>query len=298
MSVLKPFVLSIAAMAIVWPAVASAQGEERSIHASVLDRRGAPVTALTAADFIVRENGVKREVLDVSHASEPIRIAVLVDTSQAIQPHVNDLRQALRVFFKQLQGEHEIGLFEFGDRPTRLVEYTADQSPLEAGVGRLFARPGSGAYLLDAIVEVARGLRQREGARSAIVVITAEGPEFSDRYHENVLDELRSSGAALYSFVLDRRRISLRTDGVREREFTLTKGATMTGGRRDDLLTSMALPDRLSELATELNTQYRIVYARPDQLTAPDKIDVAVKGGSLTVRAPRVPMGVRATRAH
>ena len=298
MSVLKPFVLSLVVTAVVCPAVASAQGEGRSIYASVLDRRGSPVTALTAADFIVREDGVEREVLGVSRASEPIRIAVLVDTSRAIEPHVNDVRQALRAFFKQLQGEHEISLFEFGDRPTRLVDYTADPSRLEAGVGRLFARPGSGAYVLDAIVEASRGLRPREGARSAIVVITAEGPEFSDRYHKTVLDELLASDATLHSFVLTRRRTPRLSDGAREREFALTKGATMTGGRRENLLTSMALPDRLSDLAAELKTQYRIVYARPDVLIAPDRIDVGVKGSTLTVRAPRVPMGVRATRGR
>ena len=298
MSVLKTFVLSLVVMAVVSPAVASAQAEGPSIYASVLDRRGSPVTALTAADFTVREDGVQREVLRVSRASEPIRIAVLVDTSQAMQPHVNNLREGLRAFFKQLQGEHEIALFEFGDRPTRLVDYTADPSRLEAGVGRLFARPGSGAYVLDAIVEASRGLRQREGARSVIVVITAEGPEFSDRYHKSVLDELRASDATLNSFVLARRRTPLLSNGAREREFALTKGATMTGGRREDLLTSMGLSDRLGDLAAELNAQYRIVYARPDVLIAPERIDVGVKGTSLTVRAPQVPMGLRATRAQ
>ena len=299
MSVLKAFALSLAVTAVVSPAIASAQAEGRSIYASVLDQRGSPVTALTAADFVVREDGVQREVLEVSRASEPIRIAVLVDTSRAMGPHVNDLRQALRAFFRQLQGsEHEIGLFEFGDRPTRLVDYTADPKLLEAGVGRLFARPDAGAYLLDAIVEASRGLHLREGARAAIVVITAEGPEFSDRYHQTVLDELRASGATLHAFQLTRRRTSLLNNGAREREFALTKGATMTGGRREHLLTSMALPDRLSNLAAELKTQYRVVYARPDQLIGPGKIDVGVKETALTVRAPRVPLGVRATRAR
>ncbi len=152
--------------------------------------------------------------------------------------------------------------------------------------------------MLDAIVEVSRGLSRREDARSAIVVITAEGPEFSDRYHETVLDELRESDATLYSFVLTRRRGARLSDGAREREFALTKGATTTGGRREDLLTSMALPDRLSDLAAELKTQYRVVYARPDTLIAPDRIDVRIKGSALTVRARRVPMGGRATRAQ
>jgi VWFA-related protein len=297
MSALKPLVLSLALAAVASPATVLAQAEGHSTYASVLDRRGSPVTALTAADFIVREDGVQREVLGASPASEPMRIAVLVDTSQAMYPHVNALREALRGFFRQLQGEHEIGLFEFGDRATRLVDYTSDPTRLEAGVGRVFARMGTGSYVLDAIVEAARGLRVHEGRRAAIVVITAEGPEFSERYHKTVLDELRASDAALHSFVLPRRHGPF-SDGALEREFTLAEGATMTGGRREDLLTSMSLPDRLNDLAAELKTQYRIVYARPDGLIAPGSIDVGVNRTALKVRAPRVPMGVRAARGR
>ena len=190
-------------------------------------------------------------------AVEPLRIAVLVDTSQAVQPHVNDLRMALRSFFRDMQSGSEIALFEFGDRPTLLMDYTNDPARLERGVGRLFARTGSGAYALDALVEASRGLRAKEtGGKPVIVVISTEGPEFSQRYHESVIEEVEKTGATLHSFVLDRRRrVSLLNDGMRERELTLEKGARVTGGRREHLLTSMALADRLRVLAVDLKTQ-------------------------------------------
>ena len=219
--------------------------------------------------------------------------AVLVDTSHAMQPHVNDLRGALRRFFRQMQG-HEIALLEFGDRPTVLVNYTTDPRSLEAGVGRVFARSGTGSYVLDAIVDVSRDFRRREGARPIIVVITAEGPEFSQRAHQVVLDDVRRANATLHSIVLTRpRRGSLFSDAAREREFTLSKGARMTGGRREDLLTSMSLADRLQSLAAELENQYQVVYARPDVLIPSGRIDVGVNQTRLTVRAPRSPQGLR-----
>jgi VWA domain-containing protein len=209
------------------------------------------VSALTEPSSI----STRTEERPIDARVAPLQIAVLVDTSQAIRPHVIDVRTALRSFFRELQGPHEIALFEFGERPTLLTDYTSDPARLEKGVGRLFARTGSGAYALDALVEASRGLRTREGARSAIVVITTEGPEFSQRYHETVLDELGKTGATLHSFVLDRRRVSFLDDGVRERELTLAKGATTTGGRREHLLTSMALTERLRDLADELKSQ-------------------------------------------
>jgi hypothetical protein len=182
----------------------------------------------------------------------PQRIAVLVDSSQAVRPYINDMRQGLRTFLRQMQGDHEIALYEFGDRPSLLTDFTNDPARLDAAVGRLFSRSGSGSYVLDAIIEASRDLRGREGAHPVIVVITAEGPEFSQRIHQNVLDELKASGATLHSFVLTRIRSSLLNQAAREREFTLTKGADLTGGRRVDLLTSMSLGDRLGALAREL----------------------------------------------
>jgi Ca-activated chloride channel homolog len=278
------------------PGLVLAQAQERAIYASVTHEAGAPVTALAATDFVVREDGVQREILRVSPATDALQIAVLVDTSQAIEPYVNDLRNALRTFFKDLQGKHDIALFGFGERPTLLADYTRDQTRLEAGVGRIFAQSGSAAYVLDAIVEVSRGLRKREEeTRSVIVVITAEGPEFSQRYHETVLDELRESGTTLYSLVLARPGRSLLTDGAREREFTLSIGAQRTGGRREDLLTSMALTGRLHDLGAELNNQYRVVYARPALLIPPKRVDVSVNRPGVTVRAPRAPREPRTT---
>jgi Ca-activated chloride channel family protein len=288
MSVRAGLLLFIAVVALVHPSVAWAQAEERSVYASVLDRVGTPVTTLTATDFMVREDGIEREVLRVSPATDPLRIAVLVDTSQAIRPHLNDVRSSLRQFVADMHGKHEIALYEFGERPQLLVDYTIERARLEAGIGRVFARPGSGAHLLDAIIDVSRDVRKREGARTAIVVITAEGPEFSDRYYRTVLDELLETDSALHALVLSRRRASPLNHAARERELTLAEGARMTGGRRDYLLTSMALTARLRELGTELDNEYRVVYARPATLIAPEEIDVDVTRPGLMVRAPQV----------
>lgn len=290
MSSFARVVLAILVIAAIPIVPLGAQADEQSIHASVVDRTGAPVTGLTATDFVVRENGVEREVLRAAPATEPLRVAVLVDTSQAIDSDVSNVRDAVRGFFRALPSNTEVALIGFGQRPTVLTDYTRDTARLNEGIGRLFAQPGSGAYLLDAIVEASRGLRVREGVRPIIVVITAEGAEFSDRYHRTVVDELRGR-VALHSFVITRRGGSLRSQAARERELTLAEGARMTGGRREHVLTSMALEDRLQELAAELQNQYRIDYSRPGVLMRPNEIEIRVNRAALTVRAPRVAPG-------
>ena len=268
MSSLKRLTVVLAFTALAFPSLALAQAQERTIYASVLDRSGSPVADLTAADFKVREDGAAREVLRAGPATEPLRIAVLVDTSQASEPYIGDLRTALKEFFHAMQGKHEIALIGFGERPTVLVDYTRDPARLEAGVGRVFSQQASAAYLLDAIIEILRGLQARESARSAIVVITTQGPEYSVRDYRTVLDELQAADATLHTFVLTRRAPNPMNQAERDREFTIDNGAALTGGQREDLFTSMALKARLASLAAELKNQY------PDRLCparAPDR---------------------------
>lgn len=290
---------------LVWAAErAWAQSVERTVYASVLNKAGAPVTDLTVRDFVVRESNVDREVLRVYPATEPIQIAVLVDNSEASDPFVADFRRALSDFVNAIGDQHQVALVGIGQRPTILVDYTRDRKRLDQGVARLFAQTGSGAYLMDGVTEVVQGLRKRESARRVLVVISTQGPEFSSHFSQQVFDELRQSGAMLEAFVItDRAGRNFDTSGVRqnlapldlsdqntrEREMVLSEGAAMTGGRREDLGTAMALTARLRDLATELNHQYRVVYAGPRALIPAESVNVSVKRPELRVRATRIP---------
>lgn len=287
------------------PAVVSSQSVERIVYASVVDQAGGPVRDLAVRDFVVRENSGEREVLRVSPATEPLDLAVLVDTSQAVEPFIADLRRGLTEFLKAIGTRHQIALIGFGQRPTALVDYTRDMKRVTDGANRLFAQSGSGAYLMDALIDVSRGLRKRENTRRSVLVITSEGPEFSNRYSSDVLDEVRESGARTDVFVITERpassraldasqqdlsaSTSLQDQTAQQRAIALNEAPRMTGGRRDDLVSSMGLGARLRALANELNNQYRVVYARPAALIPPTSIEVQMTRPELSVRATRIP---------
>jgi VWFA-related protein len=265
-----------------------AQSDEWRVYTSVVDQTGAPVMNLAASDFIVRENGTAREILRVSPATDSLQVAVLIDNSQEIRNDLIDLRQGLRGFVNRIDRRHEVALIGFGGPPTVLVDYTRDLKRLETGIGRLFARPATGSYLLSAIIETSRGLRKRRELRRVMVVITTQGPEFSEISYQTVLEYVRDSGAPLHSFVLRREGVSPTDPAAQEVELTLAVGTKMTGGRREDLLTSMVMTPRFESLAMELNHQYQVVYARPKMLIPPKTIEVGVKRPDVIVRAPRV----------
>lgn len=226
---------------------------ERVLYVSVLDRSERPARDVAAEDLIVRENNLDYNVLRVSPATESSDIALLVDTSEAAGPFISDLRGGLLEFVRAMDNRHEIALIAVGRRPTLLVDYTSDTRRLEAGLGRLYAQTGSGAYLMEGIIETSRRLRTRERSRRVLVVITSEGEEFSGRDSTEVLNEVRRSDVVVEAFVMaNRPGVSRAFEGgttrgsaaaaipdqaAIQRTVVLTEAARMTGGRREDPMT-------------------------------------------------------------
>lgn len=262
-------------------ALVTAQARERVLYVSVLDKSTrAPVEALTPDEVIVREDNMRREVLRVTPATTPMAVAILIDNSAAATPTISDLRRGLTSFLNGIEGIGPTALVGVAERPTILVDYTTDQKALVAAVDRLFAVPGSGATLLDAIVETSQGLAKREEERAAIVVVTTENTEFSTLHHLQVLERLQESGAAMHAVVFVNPAGSLSSDEARNRATVLDRGPKDTGGMRLDVLTSMAYEAQLKSLAAAMKAQHRVTYARPDSLIPPERVRVeAAKAG-------------------
>jgi VWFA-related protein len=279
-----PFTLSLAAACLLSISL-SAQTKPVDLYVGVVDAKGEPVRGLQAADFQVREDGAAREVLKAGEATEPLTIALLVDDSQAISPALQMVREAVDGFITALAGKGEIALTTFGDRPEIAVDYTTDQKKLLNGAHRIFPRPGSGAYLMDALVEVSKGFQKREARRPVIVVLAMDNEtEFSNRHYQEVLSTLDRSGATLHVITLGMPNSSL-SDEMRNRNTVIADGTARSGGRRDNVLALTGAAPRMKQLADELLHQYVVTYARPDTLIPAEKIEVTVKNPALTVHA-------------
>jgi von Willebrand factor type A domain len=278
--------LSIAACALGWTGTLDAQAIQRAMYVSALNEAGAPIPDLGPADFIVREDNMPREVLKVEPAVASMQIALIVDTSQAARDDVAHVRTALPGFVTALTTadvKNEVAIVAIGERPTVFTNYTFNQAELKKGIDRIWSTRGSGAYLLDAIIEVCQGFKKRGAQRPVIVAILSEGPELGNRQSDQVLDPLRASGAAFHAITLGRPSGSL-SDEMRNRNLVLDEGPRTTGGRREELLTSMALDGKLKLLADELTHQYKVTYARPQSLIPPERVTVTAAKPGMTVR--------------
>jgi len=281
-----PLLVSFVAIAV---SQAAAQPNEKSIYVSVVDQNGAPVSGLSNADFIIREDNVAREVLRVVPATQPMDIALLVDTSQQAHNDISNMRQALPAFVDAMTKpndagrKNQIAIVAFGERPTIFTEYTSDPAPLKKGIDRIWAMQGSGAYFVDAIGEVVQGFKKREANRPVIVAVVAEGQELSYRQYDQVLPRLKDSGAPLYALMLGTPRDGT-SDEARTRSILLDRGTSETGGAREQLLASMALDAKLKQLADQLTHQYVVTYARPQSLIPPERVTVTAAKPNLIAR--------------
>ena len=211
----------------------------------------------SASEFIVREDDVAREVLRVSAATEPLQIALLVDTSQAIEEHCSTCAPRCSGFFKQMGGKHEIALIGLGERPTvlsttRAISRVSRKRSDPCSRDRAAARTCS-----MRLSRAADGLRRRKATRPHIIVYSgtrsgvqraASRDRASTRCASRARRCIRSCSTGVASATGSREEQEL-AKAVRRHE--------ETGGRREDLLTPWRSPIGCSRWATSSRTSTR-----------------------------------------
>jgi VWFA-related protein len=279
-----PLALTLCALPVLPTALAAQAGaRERTLYVSAVDDKGEPVESLASDAFVIREDGVRREVLRVSRAIDPIDIALLVDNSAAAEDQVIYMRDALRKFVATLAPHNQIAVITLAERPTIAVDYTSDTAKVTAATGRLFAMSQSGMTLLDGIIETAKGLAKRETPRATMVGVITDGPEFTNAYARDVIAALQRARASLYLVTVGQFMYS-EEHGIRERSLLLDQGPRESGGDRMALLSPMGLDNALQKLARQLSSQYKVVYGRPQSLIPPEKTEVSSSRTGVTMR--------------
>ena len=269
-----------------------ARGLTRTVYVTVTDKEGAPVTDLTADDFVVKEGGKNRDVVAAALTSVPMRIAIIVDDNGT-----GIFRYAVANFIERLQDRAEFSLSTINVQQMKLVDFTANTGELTGAIGRLAARPAAndGGQLLEGIYDTAKDFQKRVARRPVIVALTVGGEEHSTVPAHHVIDELQKSGASLHviavnSSALRGTAVAQKPGALLEENMNLSEvlgdGSTQSGGSRGEIVASAGIVAGLQQLAEELRTQYAVSFSRSDPPKSSDKLNVSVKRGGLTVRAP------------
>jgi hypothetical protein len=262
---------------------------QRAVVVTVLDRDGKAIQDIAPDQFTVREDGAAREVLGVGKPTDPMSVVLLVDTSDGIQPLVQDIRQGLETFGKTMfdkQPGVSIATMSFGERPTIEADFSTTNPGFQSGVHRIFARTGSGSYFLEAITEAVKNLKKHQAARPVIVAFVSESsPEFSTQTRDQIAESLKSIGAQLWVAVLQGRGANL-SEEERNRSAVIGDVTKLSGGTSDMLLSRLGIAQKIADIADRLTSQIVVTYSRPDALIPPERVDVAVKRDGARVLWP------------
>jgi len=273
------FVCSLAAASFAAVTLAAAPGAaQHSYLVTVIADKGAPVTALTAEDFVVREGSKNLNVLAAEHSPFPLVVSLIVDTTkpEVIQSPARDLRRALAGFVARVReaGPARIELVEVSGGAVTTAEYDAPPEALDAVIAKLFpAHPGD-AVILEAIRLAAQGMTSVQTPRRAIVSIDFDSSEsVSEPSVRRVMNDLAQSGATVWAVSL-----RLPRGGDSRREGPLNSMTRATGGMRLVAGAPSGLDALLARVADSLASQYIVTFER-DANTPPGEIQMTTKDG-------------------
>jgi VWFA-related protein len=275
------------------PTPAPAADESRSVTVTVTDDKGAPIDGLVAQDVAVVESGAARTLTRIEKDDRPLRVAVLVDTSEPMGDHYrSQIVDPLLRFLGRLPKGTEFAVWTTGDRPNKVVDYGEGTTAAAKALRRIF--PTGGNTLLDALVEASRDLQSKEAARSAIVVVTGTGAGFTNYAKEQVVDIVRPTGATVLAAAIEESgAAATRGQGEVSRvdyDYTLSNLAEKSGGRVEILLSAMGAGRTLDSFAGELASQYRLTYDSVAGLKDKDRkveVKVARPGAKVRIGVPR-----------
>jgi len=254
---------------------------------TVTDRKGRFITNLGRDDFEVIEDKRPQKILEFAAESDlPLRIALLLDTSNSVRPRFRFIQEAAIEFLNSvMRPRYDKTLVVSFDTSVELVaDLTDDPEKLAAAIREL--RPGGGTSLYEAIYFACRDKLMLEQPRHKFrraVVVLSDGEDNQSRVtRDQALEMAQKADAVVYTISTNVTR--LETDGDRVLKYM----AAETGGLALFPFKIEDLAQSFENIANELRHQYNIFY-RPEPLRTDGRyqtVDVRVKGRrDLVVRA-------------
>jgi VWFA-related protein len=263
------------------------------ITASAAD--GSALAELNAADLVIKENGEARPILRVEPSRAKLQVAIVIE--ELLTPD-DEVRRSVANFIDKVRDSGELALYVVGRRAEKRVDYTSDVLPFANAINRFPVRSVERGDMVQALHEIARDQRSREGRR-ALVAIAVETAQVSSVSANAVLDQLVATRSVVYAATLagfetstapsgatsGGRRLDLegQVSGL-ERDKVFNDGTRQSGGLHLSTPRTAGLWTALERIAAELRHQYVVTYdgdARSDGTVA---IESARRG--LVVRGP------------
>lgn len=174
-----------------------------NVSVTVVDREGRFVPGLTQGDFTVYEDGRPQPITYFSAERVPVSLGVVLDTSGSMAGEkIQSARSALDRFLRVLlDGDDEVFLIRFSDRPTLLQDWTQDRLLLTRALERI--APNGATALYDALAE-ALPLAQAGSRRKKALLVISDGNDTSSATRlRDLRQQIRESEVLVYAIGID-----------------------------------------------------------------------------------------------
>jgi VWFA-related protein len=171
---------------------------------------GGSKAQLRAEDFIVYDEHIAQEITYFSYDLIPLAVAVLIDRSGSVAPHMPMLQLAALLSLRHLRLEDQVALFSFADGTKKICDLTEDRLQIAEKINQIKAEGGTDIY--DAIRDAARYLSKEAPDRRRAIILVSDNCHDQGRMRkkeeqarnmkikaERARKELLETGAALYS---------------------------------------------------------------------------------------------------
>jgi hypothetical protein len=245
----------MAAMLVVaWPPTPlSAQRVAKRIFVRAEDAVGRPELDLTAKEFQVTENDMKREVTRATLSTAPMRVVLLVDSSTAMGPMISNFRVALNTFVDTLPEAHEIAFVSSGGQLRIRTPPSLGRDQLRTEIARFAAEGGANAFLETMIETDQRLLKTAPAQWPVLVLVTTDNGESRRdpdlrRYNE-FMNSFVGRGGNAHAVIVAGKQSGLVTDLAQN----LVQN---TVGMYQSIILDSALPERLKFVAERIAMDY------------------------------------------
>jgi len=255
---------------------------------SVLDRKGRFVTDLTKDDFEVLDNKRPQPIVEfASESNLPLRLGILIDTSNSIRERFKFELEAASDFVKSVMRtkEDKAVVVGFDTNVEFASELTDNPDKLETAIRGL--RAGGGTALYDAIYKVSRDKLSQDTPSSKyrrIIVVVSDGDDNNSEFtRDQALEMAQKSDVVINTISTNNLE-----HGAAEGDKFLKYFAQQTGGHPYVPFEAADLAQSFEYLAEEVRHQYIILF-RPEPLRTDGlfhAVELRVKGHKeLIVRA-------------
>jgi Ca-activated chloride channel family protein len=271
--------------------------------ATVMDRHHNFITDLEQSDFKVMEDGAPQEIRFFGRDTDlPLRIGLLLDTSNSIRPRLEFEQDAAIDFLSSVlrRNKDQAFLMTFDNEPEVIQDFTGDVSELTTAIRK--QRAGGGTALNDAIYRASEKLinpplatGQNPEVRRVLVVISDGDDNLSDHALSEALEGAMRAEVAIYAISTNTDWIAIDNpdkpskyhydpgDKVLQQFTDASGGRTFFPYKVDDLAQSFV------DIGTELRSQYFIAYSPTNPLSNGQyrKIEVDAGRKGLIVRTKK-----------